>query len=187
MFFRGFRGYFEANSGGAVADEQYLFHCCDPPGKTTICLAPQGLFGFCLFSESSFYVAYRGILFYEFVVNEAPLLLALLQTADAHFFCPFSCFHDPVKLLAAVERALIDTAIVSHRDSYIQSFVIFSPNSYGRNSDHGRSVQIFLEQFPLDHDPVAAFQQEVGIQIVIYDLAHFVVLSLSVHRYKPPK
>ena len=31
VFFRGFRGYFGANSGSAMADEQYLFHCRVPP------------------------------------------------------------------------------------------------------------------------------------------------------------
>ena len=74
------------------------------------------------FSESSLIVAFRGILFYEFVVNFVVnghrLLLALLQMADEHFFALFLPLCDPVKFRLCVVK--FDMGIGVQRDADIR-------------------------------------------------------------------
>ena len=58
---------------------------------------------------------------------------------------------------------------ISYRSPIYYFYFKISPNSYGRKSDHRCIVQVFFEQFFLDHDPVSVFQQEFGIDISLLE------------------
>ena len=49
-------------------------------------------------------------------------------------------------------------------------------------SDHGSLVQMLFKEFALDHDPVSAGQDEIGIHIFAYDLPHLLLTDVKILR-----
>lgn len=69
---------------------------------------------------------------------------------------------------------------ISYRSPIYYFHFKISPSSYGRKSDHGSFIQVFLEKLTLDHDPISIFQQEFGIHIFIHDLAHLLFTDVKI-------
>ena len=70
--------------------------------------------------------------------------------------------------------------IISYRSLFYYFFFSVPPNSYGRMSDDRRGIQVFLEEFSFNHDPVPAGQQEIGIHVFIHNLTHFLFTDVKV-------
>ena len=77
--------------------------------------------------------------------------------------------------------------IISYRSLFYYFFFSVPPNSYGRMSDDRRGIQVFLKEFPLDHDPISAGQQEIGIHVFVYDLTHFLFANMKVFGSFPER
>ena len=77
--------------------------------------------------------------------------------------------------------------IISYRSLFYYFFFSVPPNSYGRMSDDRRGIQVFLKEFPLDHDPISTGQQEIGIHVFVNDLTHFLFTDVKIFGRFPKR